>query len=202
MGRQQQESCPCNDDNDGNDGNDDTAATDYLNAKVSLKRDTVNGIFLDGHGHIHGGGKKTLKKILKQCYRYVMDGIEEWAMSYSDLLCVNSKFTKTEVLSAFPRLGTSTSNINDNDNLNSMQVLYPAIDLKSDCNWLCHYSLGNFHIQNHSKKLERLVLKLYIYILLLPIIFILYGKILAFFRVVQACSNESSCLKNKQTVLL
>lgn len=97
-----------------------------------LTRDTVNGVLMDSDGH---GEKKTVKKRLKRWYRYVMDSIEEWSMSYSDLSCVNSKFTRAEVLNAFPRLARATNtNTHGDDNDNgidddNMQVLYPAIDL-------------------------------------------------------------------------
>ena len=45
-------------------------------------------------------------------------------MSYADLICVNSNFTKTEVISAFPSLDKTQGG---KDTL--MKVLYPAIDL-------------------------------------------------------------------------
>lgn len=83
-----------------------------------LTRDTVNGILI-------GKRKKSLKNTLKGWYRNVMDSVEEWSMSYADLCCVNSNFTKVEVLNAFPQLA---KHHNDNDD-SSMQVLYPAIDL-------------------------------------------------------------------------
>ena len=56
-------------------------------------------------------------------------------MSYSDLSCVNSKFTKREVLNAFPNAQSSSNHNwnskreNEDGKGDSMQVLYPAIDL-------------------------------------------------------------------------
>jgi glycosyltransferase involved in cell wall biosynthesis len=81
-----------------------------------LTRDTVNGIVIEKK---QNGFKNTLKCM----YRAVMDKIEEWSMSYADVCCVNSDFTKREVLKAFPQLNTSSSK-------ERMHVLYPAIDLK------------------------------------------------------------------------
>ena len=108
-----------------------------------LTRDTVNGVAAAAPtGNAKGGGgvKSMVKSQFKQQYRKVLDYMEEWTMSYADLICVNSNFTKTEVTSAFPSLkinlqkqkngsenGTSDDADTDADSL--MKVLYPAIDL-------------------------------------------------------------------------
>ncbi len=82
-----------------------------------LTRDTVNGEKTGSLGQSSGRGVKTL---LKDCYRDLLDRVEEWSMSFADVVCVNSIFTMTEVMRAFPTLkGTE----------DAMQVLYPAIDL-------------------------------------------------------------------------
>jgi glycosyltransferase involved in cell wall biosynthesis len=48
-----------------------------------------------------------------------MDGIEEYTMSYADVLCVNSKFTKVQVQKVF-------SSLTGKD----IRVLYPALDME------------------------------------------------------------------------
>mmetsp|Transcript_26998 Transcript_26998/g.30881 ORF Transcript_26998/g.30881 Transcript_26998/m.30881 type:complete len:519 (-) Transcript_26998:55-1611(-) len=92
-----------------------------------LTRDTINGVLSD---NFHRKGKQSsINKTLKQYYRYMMDSIEEWSMSFADLTCVNSNFTRTEVLKAFPKLVSHNKKKEKEDRNNSMQVLYPAIDL-------------------------------------------------------------------------
>ncbi|KAL7430865.1 hypothetical protein ACHAXH_006794 [Discostella pseudostelligera] len=61
-----------------------------------LTRDTVNGL-----------------------YRWVMDAIEEWSMSHSDLIVVNSLFTRGEVEKVFPSLFLHRERV---------RVLYPSIE--------------------------------------------------------------------------
>ena len=63
-------------------------------------------------------------------------------MSFSDLVLLDSNFTKREVITAFPTLallqqhepsdidGTNTGTDNHQQQHGHMQVLYPAIDLK------------------------------------------------------------------------
>lgn len=95
-----------------------------------LTRDTVNGEtspVLDSESMnktTRGGSKAKIKSHFKKQYRRILDYMEEWAMSYADLICVNSNFTKTEVISAFPSLDKTQGG---KDTL--MKVLYPAIDL-------------------------------------------------------------------------
>ena len=92
-----------------------------------LKRDTVNGVVFDKEKR----PKQLFKDVLKGWYRYMMNSIEEWSMSYADLCCLNSNFTKAEVLKAFPRLLNHYTRKNgENPPEDSfMEVLYPAIDL-------------------------------------------------------------------------
>ena len=77
-----------------------------------LTRDTVNGETSQSSTNV--------KSLFRSLYRKLLDYIEETTMSYSDVICFNSKFTREEVLKAFPTLQSLTSR---------MQVLYPAIDL-------------------------------------------------------------------------
>lgn len=67
-----------------------------------LTRDTVNG------ETDTGDERKSIAGQLNQIYRWAMDTAEEWTMSYSDLIVVNSKFTRGEVEKVFPSLFQST----------------------------------------------------------------------------------------------
>jgi glycosyltransferase involved in cell wall biosynthesis len=94
-----------------------------------LTRDTVNG---DENYKISGRMPSScrssighvVKVFLKTRYRKILDQIEEWSMSYADLVCVNSQFTRKQVLSVFPSLDDKLCQSHD-----KMKVLYPAIDL-------------------------------------------------------------------------
>lgn len=68
--------------------------------------------------------KKRFQDFIRGVYRSVMDRLEEWTMSYADLICVNSNFTKEEVLRVFPGFGDKISTSSK-----YLRVLYPAIDL-------------------------------------------------------------------------
>ncbi len=110
-----------------------------------LTRDTVNGEIGIATIQQRGGERRTsFKNILKKMYRNVMDTVEEWSMSYADLCCLNSNFTKSEVMKAFPNLKEMEKKddyfvnnkkkknnkiISSSTTSSSMQVLYPAIDL-------------------------------------------------------------------------
>ena len=76
-----------------------------------LTRDTVNG----------EATNEAIQKrsSLRTLYRTWMDGIEEMTMSYADVLCVNSKFTRQQVQNVFPLLASR-----------DMRVLYPALDVE------------------------------------------------------------------------
>jgi len=94
-----------------------------------LTRDTVNGekssMTVNGSSNSNSG----LMNIIKYQYRSLLDKVEEWTMSYADLVCVNSEFTKMEVLRAFPSLRKEVQ-VSDRDGRPlGMQVLYPSIDL-------------------------------------------------------------------------
>ena len=84
-----------------------------------LTRDTVNG----ETGTDEVQSTSTLRK-LKQFYRWVMDSIEEWSMAYSDLIVVNSKFTRGEVQKVFPSLFLP----DETDSSTRVKVLYPSIE--------------------------------------------------------------------------
>jgi alpha-1,3/alpha-1,6-mannosyltransferase len=97
-----------------------------------LTRDTVNGEVASDDGK----GGKTSRLIncltrLRQMYRWVIDGIEEWSMSYCDLIVVNSNFTRGEVRRVFPSLFHSSdfdSAANSDRNGERVKVLYPSIE--------------------------------------------------------------------------
>ncbi|KAL9184389.1 hypothetical protein ACHAXT_002475 [Thalassiosira profunda] len=97
-----------------------------------LTRDTVNGEV----GAVRSDGSNFLQR-LKQIYRLVLDGAEEWTMAYSDLIVVNSKFTRGEVEKVFPSLFRrgmdEYATISDTTGERSghgerVKVLYPAIE--------------------------------------------------------------------------
>jgi Glycosyltransferase len=104
-----------------------------------LTRDTVNGeLFILGNNNGDGISSSTsrlglvtfVKNVgqwillrLKNHYRKILDRMEEWAISYADLVCVNSEFTRKQVLHVFPSL---EEDFNEKD---KMKVLHPAIDL-------------------------------------------------------------------------
>jgi len=111
-----------------------------------LTRNTVNGI------PTHNGFSTnttpttqtftfTFKPCLQFIYRTFLDRLEEWSMSFSDIILLNSNFTKQEVLTTFPTLAqqnqSHTHTVNTQNTTHKshqqdghMQVLYPAIDLK------------------------------------------------------------------------
>lgn len=76
-----------------------------------LTRDTVNGEATDE--------AIQQRSSLRTWYRNFMDGIEEYTMSYADVLCVNSKFTKVQVQKVFSSLSRK-----------DIRVLYPALDME------------------------------------------------------------------------
>jgi len=87
-----------------------------------LTRDTVNGEEADTNTAENSSTTNILKQ-LKQIYRWVMDTIEEWSMSYSDLIVVNSKFTRGEVEKVFPSLFLPQQQRDE-----KVKVLYPSIE--------------------------------------------------------------------------
>ena len=87
-----------------------------------LTRDTVNGEETDTNTAENSSTTNILKQ-LKQIYRWVMDTIEEWSMSYSDLIVVNSKFTRGEVEKVFPSLFLPQQQRDE-----KVKVLYPSIE--------------------------------------------------------------------------
>ena len=102
-----------------------------------LTRDTVNGE-ADTNEDTNNSSIVQILKHLKQIYRWIMDTIEEWSMSYSDLIVVNSKFTRMEVEKTFPSLflprNTNNHNATNSDASNismygeRVKVLYPSIE--------------------------------------------------------------------------
>lgn len=101
-----------------------------------LTRDTVNGEMdaTTNNNNIVGASSRLVKylKWLKRLYRWVMDAIEEWSMSYSDLIVVNSLFTRGEVEKVFPSLflprdvGEPTNHSDRHGE--RVRVLYPSIE--------------------------------------------------------------------------
>jgi len=97
-----------------------------------LTRDTVNGETDNNTDNVASEGVNKssiivqLIKQLKLIYRWFMDSIEEWSMSYSDLIVVNSKFTRGEVEKTFPFL--FHDNTSGSEHGNRVKVLYPSIE--------------------------------------------------------------------------
>jgi len=77
-----------------------------------LTRDTVNGVSISSQ-------TKTSK--LRQLYRFFFDYVEKFTMSCSDMIVMNSAFTKSEVCQAF-QWGEMPFI------LQKMRILYPAIE--------------------------------------------------------------------------
>jgi len=99
-----------------------------------LTRDTVNGetdstTDYDAESEELNNGTIIVQiiKQLKLIYRWFMDSIEEWSMSYSDLIVVNSKFTRGEVEKTFPSL-FHDNNTSGSEHGNRVKVLYPSIE--------------------------------------------------------------------------
>ncbi|KAL3808878.1 hypothetical protein ACHAXA_010933 [Cyclostephanos tholiformis] len=100
-----------------------------------LTRDTVNG---EAAANDDGGEKKDMSRLvicsrrLRRMYRWAMDYVEEWSMSYSDLILVNSNFTRGEVRRVFPSLFPSSEELDGTvdmgRNADKVKVLYPSIE--------------------------------------------------------------------------
>lgn len=96
-----------------------------------LTRDTVNGEIASG------STSKERKRMgrLRKLYRWVLDQVEEYTMTFADLVLVNSCFTRMEVQRSFPyfysKIGSNRSNVDGNDDEQDelLSVLYPAINL-------------------------------------------------------------------------
>ncbi|KAL7490999.1 hypothetical protein ACHAWT_000477 [Skeletonema menzelii] len=113
----------------------------YCNAKAGvlfychfpdqlLTMDTVNGEQGSSGGSDSNGGLliRVLKR-LKRLYRGIMDKAEEVTMSYSDLVVVNSLFTRAQVEKTFPTLFLPQDDERDDESYGErIKVLYPAIE--------------------------------------------------------------------------
>lgn len=101
-----------------------------------LTRDTVNGeMDATTNNNVVGASSRLVKYLrwLKRLYRWVMDAIEEWSMSYSDLIVVNSLFTRGEVEKVFPSLFLPLNIMDEPTNSSDrhgerVRVLYPSIE--------------------------------------------------------------------------
>ena len=100
-----------------------------------LTRDTVNGEVdseaVIGASSAGTGGLVHYLKQLKSIYRWVLDTTEEWTMSFSDLIVVNSNFTMGEVKQVFPSLflPQQRNSVTDSGSCDGrVQVLYPSIE--------------------------------------------------------------------------
>ncbi|ACI64913.1 hypothetical protein THAPS_263193, partial [Thalassiosira pseudonana CCMP1335] len=69
--------------------------------------------------YCHFPDKLLTRDTVNELYRWVLDTTEEWAMSFSDLIVVNSKFTMGQVEQTFPSLFLPRNDSN---------ILYPAIE--------------------------------------------------------------------------
>ncbi|KAL3794560.1 hypothetical protein HJC23_008016 [Cyclotella cryptica] len=93
-----------------------------------LTRDTVNGEADGGVGNEAGGSALSFITRIKRMYRYCLDMTEEWTMSFSDLIVVNSKFTMGEVQKVFPSLFLPLKTEGTGRQAERVKVLYPAIE--------------------------------------------------------------------------
>lgn len=102
-----------------------------------LTRDTVNGETDNGDDNTSSSGESALidfvivrfVKDLKRIYRWALDAAEEWTMSFSDLIVVNSKFTRGEVEKVFPSLFLRQSSRSGRTGYGErVKVLYPSIE--------------------------------------------------------------------------
>lgn len=84
-----------------------------------LTKDSVNGICFSSAPR-----DLSWRKWTQNIYRAFMNHLEEVTMSYADLICVNSNFTREEVIKAFPSI-RKKEELGTHD----LFVLYPAIDL-------------------------------------------------------------------------
>mmetsp|Transcript_2986 Transcript_2986/g.4600 ORF Transcript_2986/g.4600 Transcript_2986/m.4600 type:complete len:570 (-) Transcript_2986:393-2102(-) len=114
----------------------------YCNAKAGvlfychfpdqlLTMDTVNGEQgSSGHGNSSNGSLMIrLLKYLKRLYRGILDKTEEITMSYSDLVVVNSLFTRAQVEKTSPTLFLPGDDDRDEESYGErIKVLYPAIE--------------------------------------------------------------------------
>ena len=94
-----------------------------------LTMDTVNGEQGSSGGNNsskNGGLMIRLLKYLKRLYRGILDKTEEVTMSYSDLVVVNSLFTRAQVEKTFPTLFLPRDD--ERDHGERIKVLYPAIE--------------------------------------------------------------------------
>ena len=92
-----------------------------------LTMDTVNGE-QDGKSSNRGFMIRLLKHF-KRLYRGILDKTEEVTMSYSDLVVVNSLFTRAQVEKTFPTLFLPRVNDGREESYGErIKVLYPAIE--------------------------------------------------------------------------
>ena len=95
-----------------------------------LTRDTVNGEgqLVRNETMIPTSSSSSSRLVkylrwLKRFYRWVMDTVEEWSMSYSDLIVVNSMFTRGEVEKVFSSLFSSSSASSSSSRGNTNNVI-------------------------------------------------------------------------------
>ncbi|KAL7438213.1 hypothetical protein ACHAXM_006087 [Skeletonema potamos] len=94
-----------------------------------LTRDTVNGEEeSDGGSSRNRGFMMRILNRLKRLYRGVLDKTEEVTISYSDLVVVNSLFTRAQVEKTFPTLFLPRDDGRDESYGERIKVLYPAIE--------------------------------------------------------------------------
>ena len=72
--------------------------------------------------------RSTQGGIFKKIYRRVLDAVEEYTMSISDTLVVNSRFTLGVVEENFPFLLSKRKKDQQHQVLEPVEVLYPALD--------------------------------------------------------------------------
>jgi alpha-1,3/alpha-1,6-mannosyltransferase len=141
-----------------------------------LTMDTVNGEQESNGGNSSNRGLVIrLLKHFKRIYRAILDKTEEVTMSYSDLVVVNSLFTRAQVEKTFPTLFLPRDDRREESYGERIKVLYPAIESslsrEKDCNavemTMHKYRTGPIVSLNRFERKKNVALLLHAYDLLL-----------------------------------
>ena len=140
-----------------------------------LTRDTVNGEQGSDDENKNGGLINRISKQLKRLYRGIVDKTEEITMSHSDLIVVNSLFTRSQVEKTFPSLFQSRNDEGEDSYGERIKVLYPAIESslsRSQYNdidkiRMKQYEVGSIVSLNRFERKKNVALLLHAYDLLL-----------------------------------
>ncbi|KAL7519426.1 hypothetical protein ACHAWX_004186 [Stephanocyclus meneghinianus] len=121
-----------------------------------LTRDTVNGETESDDGDESGMGVSSIMRRIKRTYRWCLDVTEEWAMSFSDLIVVNSMFTMGEVQKVFPSLFLPMITECNGRQIERVKVLYPSIESSLSKATSNSSENGNSHIGASCEESKRI----------------------------------------------